>query len=143
MKGYWLSFFFFLLFIVLCVEGIFSFEPRHFSSLQTSKLSYVPEIKTVSFYAIITGLLEYLPSMIMGYFHTGCHCKVKNLQGQSHHLSSTRFPDTQSCSEMASGFMHNKDLAPCHCLSLDLCWESFKRGFTKTIARLLFRGRAF
>lgn len=79
--------------------------------------------------------------MITGYFHIGCHFKVKNLQGQSHHLSWTGFPDTLSRSEPASGPLHNKDLGPWHCLRLDLYWESFKAGFTATIAAMLYRGR--
>lgn len=152
-KGIDYILFFFLPFITLCAEerpfelthlpSFFFLHHTYLSFLKYQKPRTVSEIKIVSLYVIFKRLLEYPSPMITGYFHIGCHFKVKNLQGQSHHLSSARFPDTQSCSEMASSLLHNKDLAPWHCLFLDRCWESFKRGFTVTISGLLFRGKVF
>lgn len=116
---------------------------KHLSFLKCQEPRTIPEINIVSLYVIFKGSFRVPFPMIAGYFHISCHFKVKNLQGQSHHLSSTGFPDTQSCSEMASGLLHNKDLAPWHCFFLDLCWESFKGGFPATFSGLLFRGRVF
>ena len=150
-----LSFFFFLLFIALCVGEQYPLNWNIFLLSYffiTNSLAFL-NIKRVQTYTwnkncfplcnFQGAFLEYLSPMIIGYFHIRCHFKVKNVQGQSHHLSSTGFPDTRSCSEMASGLLHNKDLAPCHCLFLDLSWESFKRLFPATISGLLLRGRVF
>lgn len=138
-------------FIALCLEEQIPIELKHSCSslfLHYKHLSFlkcqeprtIPEINIVSLYVIFKGALRVSFPMIAGYFHISCHFKVKDLQGQSHHLSSSGFPDTQGCSEMASGLLHNKDLAPWHCFSLDLCLQ---RGLSCNLFRAAFQGQGF